>query len=52
MNETFFIQRSRIGRTMFHLRGARLSVTGKKSTLEVDLRDIAPHFERMKWRSY
>lgn len=50
-----FIQHSRMGRVVFEQKGCRLLVVGNrgpvKIDLDVDLRDIAPHVERKRWRS-
>lgn len=54
MNASYF-QRSRLGEVTFTLDGIRLVISGKrgfnKVELDVDLRDVSPHFERRKWRS-
>jgi hypothetical protein len=50
-----FVQLSRMGMVTFERKGCQLLVVGKrgpvKINLDVDLRDIAPHVERKRWRS-
>jgi len=54
--KTSFFQKSRLGNTTFDLEGNRLFVAGSRGAskieMDVDLRDISPHFERRRWRSF
>jgi len=56
MEKTSFYQRSRLGAVAFELEGLQLRLSGKRGfvaiNLEVDLRDISPHVERRRWRSF
>lgn len=51
-----FEQRTRLGQVTFKLNDHRLLINGNRGPtkihLDVDLRDVAPHFERRIWRSY
>jgi hypothetical protein len=56
MAPEIFIQRSRLGRRIFELRGHTLTITrvfaGKKSTAVINMRHVTPAFTRARGRNH